>query len=353
MIEDILKLSSSWEELKRTEESIVLYGTGNGADRVIDELNKNGIGLSGITASDGFVRLRTFRGFEVKPIDFFEKEYGDFTVIIGFGTNREDVIGNIRSIAERHRVLVPCVPVYGESVFNRAFIEKHADKLEQVYDILADRKSKEVFKDFLRFELTGELEYLFSSETDKDEAFNDILKLGVNENYLDLGAYRGDTVDEFLGYTDKKYSSITALEPNKKSYEKLLEHTKLLDNCRALNMGVWSEKTELCFNNDLGRGSSAREGGGQAVISVDELAEETGIPFSYIKADVEGSEGKMLEGAKQTLRLYRPKLNIAAYHSSEDIFTLPIMIKRVNPDYRIYLRHHRYIPCWDLNYYCV
>ncbi|MDO4846586.1 MAG: FkbM family methyltransferase [Clostridiaceae bacterium] len=354
MVNDVLKLKSSWEKLKSTSLPIVLYGTGNGADKVIDELERLGIKLSGVTASDGFVRTRSFRGFEVKPLNSFEKEYGDFIVIIGFGTNRDEVIDNIKSIRERHRVLVPCVPVYGGEIFNREFMEKHENELEAVYSMLADEKSKEVFVDFLKFELTGELDYLFNSETDKSEAFRNILKLGKNENYLDLGAYRGDTVDEFLKYTDGKYASITALEPNKKSFEKLKAHTLHLKNCNALNLGIYSTDCSLGFDNDFGRGSSAVIfEGGQAVTSVDLLSAELNIAFSYIKADVEGCEYEMLIGAENTLKSCKPKLNIAAYHRSADIFALPLMIKKANSDYRIFLRHHRYIPCWDLNLYCI
>lgn len=354
MVNDVLKLKSSWEELKSTSLPIVLYGTGNGADKVIDELERLDIKLSGITASDGFVRTRSFRGFEVKPLEYFEKEYGDFVVIIGFGTNRDEVIENIKSVKKRHRVLVPCVPVYGDEIFNREFMEKHKKELEEVYSILADEKSKMVFEDFLKFELTGELDYLFDSETEKDEAFDSILRLGDSENYLDLGAYRGDTVDEFLKYTDGKYASITALEPNKKSFEKLAEHTAGLCNCNVINKGIYSGDGYLGFDNDLGRGSSAVVSeNGQAVTGVDLLSAELNVAFSYIKADVEGCEYEMLRGAENTLKNCKPKLNIAAYHRSGDIFALPLMIKKANPDYRIYLRHHRYIPCWDLNYYCI
>lgn len=354
MIKDVLALSSSWEQLEKTNEPIILYGTGNGADKVIDELESLRIKLSGVTASDGFVRLRSFRGFEVKPLDFFEKEYGEFTVIIGFGTSREEVIENIVKLSKEHRVLVPCVPVYGDEIINRAFIEAHEAELEAVCAMLADEKSKEVFEDFLKFELTGELKYLFGSETEKDKAFCEILKLNKNENYLDLGAYRGDTVDEFLKYTGGKYASITALEPNEKSFEKLKAHTADIPNCLVINEGIYSEKGFLNFDNDLGRGSSASAvGTGQAVTSVDGLSKELGIAFTYIKADVEGCEAQMLKGSVNTLKNSKPKLNIAAYHKSEDIFKLPMLIHNINPNYDIYLRHHRYIPCWDLNYYCV
>ena len=61
----------------------------------------------------------------------------------------------------------------------------------------------------------------------------------------------------------------------------------------------------------------------------------------------------MLRGAVHTLRGYHPKLNLAAYHRTEDLFSLILQLHEINPDYRIYLRKHPYIPCWDLNIYAV
>ncbi len=352
MVKDVLKLKSSWEFLKECGLPVILYGTGNGADKIIDELERLEIPLYGVMASDGFVRKRIFRGFEVKALSDFETELSDFVVIVGFGTQRQEVIDSIISVSKRHKLLVPCVPVYGSDIFNREFIEKNAGRLDCVYERLADEKSKEVFRDFLCFELTGEPEYLFRSETDKDEAFREILRLKENESYLDLGAYRGDTVSEFLHYTNGRYESITAVEPDKKSFEKLTEFAKELKNCKLVNKGIWSENTALDFGRALGRGNSLTESGKSVeAVCVDGIS--TGEKYTYIKADIEGCEVKMLYGSNDTLRSQKPKLNIAAYHKSEDIFQLPLLIWEINPDYRIYLRHHRYIPCWDLNYYCV
>ncbi|HCA56163.1 MAG TPA: FkbM family methyltransferase, partial [Ruminococcaceae bacterium] len=41
----------------------------------------------------------------------------------------------------------------------------------------------------------------------------------------------------------------------------------------------------------------------------------------------------------------------ALYHRSEDIFKLPLLLKEINPSYRLYLRQHPHIPAWDLNLY--
>ena len=62
---------------------------------------------------------------------------------------------------------------------------------------------------------------------------------------------------------------------------------------------------------------------------------------------------EILSGGIEILKEFKPKLNIAAYHKSEDIFKLPILINTINPEYKIHLRHHPYIPAWDTLFYCI
>lgn len=352
MIEEVLKNKSVWDFLKETDLPIILYGTGNGADRVIDEYERLGIRLCGVMASDGFVRDRYFRNFKVKGISDIENEFSDFIITVGFASQRKEVLQNIISLSKRHRLLVPCVPAFGKTFLNREFIVSHFDELEKVYSVLADEKSRLVLKDFLNFSLTGELSYLFANETDKDEAFYNILKLEENEYYLDLGAYKGDTVDEFLHYTGGKYSAVKAVEPDKKSFRKLTEYLGDRENFSFVNCGILDGNKTVFFNGKSGRRNALSDSGTQTEVrTVDFLCED--FPVTYLKADIEGCENEMLRRCKKTFAALKPKLNIAAYHKSEDIFTIPLKILELNPDYRIYLRHHRYIPCWDLNYYCV
>jgi hypothetical protein len=41
------------------------------------------------------------------------------------------------------------------------------------------------------------------------------------------------------------------------------------------------------------------------------------------------------------------------YHRNEDIFELPLLVKKLNPNYKIYIRHRLYIPAWETNLYAV
>lgn len=350
MFEDLLTTESSWEFLKNTPLPIAVYGTGNGADRVFEEFEHLGITVSAVVASDGFVRKRTFRGFEVKSISGLESEIGDFVIALAFASPLTEVIENIKALSLRHKVIMPSVPVYESDIFNKDFLKKHIDEIELSYSHLADEQSRKVFENIIRFQITGDLNYCFDCESEKDEAFG-ILNLGENESLLDLGAYRGDTVEEFLKYT-KSYKKIVAVEPDTRTFKKLQINCESLENCITLNNVIWCENCILAFDGNKGRGASAQSQGEEKnAICVDYITEKYG-DFSYLNIDIEGTESEMLKGACLTLA-NRPKICMAVYHKSEDIFALVNKIKEIKSDYKIYLRHHKHISFWDTNIYCI
>lgn len=350
MFEDLLTTESSWEFLKRTPLPIAVYGTGNGADKVFDEFEKLGITVSAVVASDGFVRKRTFHGFEVKSVSGLEGEIEDFVIALAFASPLTEVIENIKSLSLHHKVIMPSVPVYESEIFNKEFLKNNLTEIELAYSSLADEQSKKVFENIIRFQITGDLNYCFDCETAKDEAFN-ILNLSENESFLDLGAYRGDTIEEFLKYV-KSYKKIVAVEPDTRTFKKLQLNCENLHNCVTLNNAIWSENCTLTFDGNKGRGASAKPHGEEkSAICVDCITEKYG-DFSYINIDIEGAESEMLKGANLTLK-NKPKLCMAVYHKSEDIFALINKVKEMNDNYKIYLRHHKHISFWDTNIYCI
>lgn len=341
-----------WQKLKN-KGSAVIYGTGDGADKIIDRLNCDGVDITAVCCTNDFIRNKNkkFRGYDVISVSDCIKKYPDEIFLLSFGSKLESVIENIKKISEKVKLFEPSVPVYGDDIFDIAYLEKHKAEITEAYDLLSDDISRYVFANAINFYLTGELKYIFDSDTDKSEAFNNILKLSDREIYLDIGAYRGDTVEEFIKYAGN-YRKITALEPDKKSFSKLCRNTADYKNISAVNKGVWFENTQKKLLSDRGKGTRiAGSGVLTDFVSVDLLL--NGEEVTYIKADAEGSELSMLKGAEQTLKKYAPKLNIAVYHRTEDFFALPLKIHQINPDYKIYLRKHYHLPFWDFNMYAV
>ena len=66
-----------------------------------------------------------------------------------------------------------------------------------------------------------------------------------------------------------------------------------------------------------------------------------------IKMDVEGAEPDLLLGAKNTIRRYRPKLMISAYHQADHLFEIPELIRAMVPDYKLYVRNHSWANLTD------
>jgi len=72
-------------------------------------------------------------------------------------------------------------------------------------------------------------------------------------------------------------------------------------------------------------------------ISLDEWVKLNGIKkINFIKADIEGAERLMLEGASFILKEYAPKLSLCIYHFDDDKKILKEIILKANPKYKIF-----------------
>lgn len=352
MLSFLQKENNVWQTLKDCGQPVVLYGMGDGADKVLRVFERFGIQPAAVMASDAFVRGQRFHGFTVQKMSDLEETLGEFTVALCFASQLPDVMAHIREVACRHRLLVPPVAPFGDVLFDDAFVQAYEPDIRAAEELMADEQSRRVYRAVLRFYHSGEIGLLDDVTTGKDEAFRTLLRLGGNEVYVDLGAYNGDTIEEFLRYADGSYRKIVALEPNAKNFAKLQASCGGLPRTELWQLGAWNKNTTLIFNNKAGRNSAVADKGVEThVAAVDSIL--CGTAATYVKADVEGADREALLGMEKTLRLFAPKLNLAAYHRFEDIFRLPLLVHRLNPRYQIYLRHHPYIPAWDTNLYCV
>lgn len=356
MMDLLMEQEDLWTHLQKAEKPVVIYGMGDGALKIMRVMEHYHIPLRGIFASDGFVRGHSFEGFPVKRLSEMEEELGDFIILMAFAIHDEETTERIHQIAEKHEFYAPDVPVAGENLFTMDFYREHQAKFEQVYQLLADEQSRKVYQDILNFKLSGKLHYLTQCESSVEEAYETIILPTEQEDYVDLGAYKGDTIQELLRFTNGKIHSVCAFEPDRKNYKKLcanVETMGLQDCSRLLNVAAYKESGTRLFSNRAGRQSALSQTSGieTAVDSLDHVM--NGERVSFINMDVEGGEKEALEGCRQTIATWKPTMLISAYHRSEDLYALPLQILQLCPDYRLYFRHYRYIPAWDTNLYCV
>lgn len=351
MLKKLSENVNVWDFLKADGKPVVVYGMGNAAERIINTLSEKGIEISDIFASDEFVRGHSFLGYRVMKYSEICAKYKDFNIVLAFASHLENVIERIKHINSEHRVFAPDIPVAGSGLFTYEYVRDNESEFDFVYNHLADEESKRVYLDIINFKISGKIDYLTDGFCDKSSIYSDILKLCDNEIIADLGAYDGDTIREFTTFTNSRYKHIYALEPDEKNFRKLVKNTEHMDNITIYNMGAWSRRDTLIFDKKAGRNSKlSSKGVAVEVCDIDTLIDDE---ITMIKMDIEGAEAQALDGCRHTIEKYSPKLYICAYHRNEDLFALPKKILGINPQYKLYFRHSRYIPAWECNFYAV
>lgn len=349
-----------WQRMADENRPLYMYGTGNGADKIIDEMEKRNIPLSGIFASDGFVRKRVFRGHEVRSYGDICATVGNFSVILAFGSSRPEVLENVQKIASERVLYCPDVPAFGDTLFDSVYYKDHFEKIKTVYESFADEESKRVYANIIWYKLTGDTKYLFDSALEDTDI--GILRFDSYTSMLDLGAYTGDTVKAAIGKMPN-LKKIYAVEPDSRAYRKLSAYAETVESLKIIpvNAAAWDEDTTLYFTSNAGRGSTLDAGDrgrrhGERDVAVQALSPDSvlnGDSIDYVKYDVEGAEEKALMGSKKLISESSPDLLVSLYHRSEDIWSLPLLVKSLCPDHKLYLRRAVGVPAWDINLYAI
>ncbi len=336
-----------WTKVKETKKPVVIYGTGRAADTIFSFLEERGIRPSGVFASDERVGERTFHSFKVLSYEEIRHIFGEMFIVMGFGTQRKNVIENIKKIYSENELYCPSLLLNeNREPFTSLYYEKHRKDFDFFRSSLMDERSREIFDEIIKFRITGDVKYLFSIWENEKEIWSNIT-FSKDETFVDCGAYTGDTILRFLEMTES-YNRIIGIEPDKRSYIKALKNLEGRERITLYNTLLSDRKETILFSEKKGRGNTHREGGRRRLTdTLDELMKNERP--TIIKFDCEGDEEKILEGARETIKRTRPRLILSVYHKIDDFWRLLRKVREINPQYSSFiLRASFSIPDWDI-----
>ena len=358
-------LPDLWERLQSTQKNIVLYGMGNGADKILDVCAQKSITVRDIFANEDFVRGQEFHGMRVKTWEEIKTTYGSENVIVllAFGTARQEVIEQILRVASETELYAPDLPVFGEGLFDKEFAASHLPELERTRAMFGDLESLRIFDAIVEYKITGNLRLLLSARSDPAEVWESVVQADRLTAAGDLGAYTGDTARELLEVAPH-LQTVYAMEPDARNFRKLELYAQSETRAKILPIraAAWNMAENLSFDAEGNRNAAISENRSAVLASRPVKAVELpalppdevfrGARVDYLKFDVEGAEREALEGSAQTLNRWHPTLLVSLYHRVDDLFALPLMIGERFPFYKsFFLRRFGGIPAWDLNLY--
>ncbi len=343
-----------WDELAVESRPIVVYGMGNGADKLIDRFDRYGIRIADFFASDGFVRGHHFHGMRVKSFSEIKESYSDFVIVLSFASNREEVLKMLSDIDAQYDMYVPDMPVAGvEEYFDRAFYNENYAEIMKAYSRLCDEKSRAAFSAVVNYKLSGRMKYLMSAYSDRDDIYG-LLPREKIKNIIDAGAYNGDTVREAKAYFPNLKKAF-AIEPDGRNFKKLGKYYEAENDIELeiINAAAWCDSADGVFSGSGNRNSSVSSTASfehrAEVVSLIRLDALTDIHIDYIKYDVEGAEAEALVGSEAVILRDRPSLLVSLYHRSRDIFSIINGLAEKYPFYKLYLRRLKCVPAWELD----
>lgn len=348
---------SLWDRLRESDKPIFLYGTGNGADKIIAALDQYNIKLTGVFASDGFVRDRYFHGFHVRAYSDVRSEYGDnIAVLLAFGTTLPDVRAFIEQLDKRHDLYIPDVPLYGGELFDMPYFQAHRTELDAARGLLFDEKSRALFDDAVNFRLSGKYEYLLDTEA-VEKTLSELFAGRKIRSVVDGGAFRGDSAKIFADILSPEV--IYAVEADPKTYLKLQKYAEGEIRCRiaAINAALSDFDGEVPYSSSGSRGAGEEGKNRRAKVSKTMCVKlDTALPeadISFIKLDIEGAEEAALRGGEALIKRCQPDMAVSLYHRTDDLFKLIFKLHELLPEHRLYLRRIDCIPMWDLTLYAL
>lgn len=170
----------------------------------------------------------------------------------------------------------------------------------------------------------------------------DIFPNNKDDIFVDIGAYTGDSILNYVNNYGTDYKKIYAYEITESSCEIMRSTLKELHDVEIRRKGVGEKAGEMFLNASHSDPSANQISDKLSKDRVEIVTLDEDLPdgFTFLKMDIEGAEYNALKGSEQTIRRCTPKLAVCVYHGYDDIWRIPMLIDSINPNYEFYLRHN-------------
>lgn len=224
-------------------------------------------------------------------------------------------------------------------------MDRHIEEIQEVYDHLADNLSREVYEKILRFRLIDDSISVPTMSQDKQYFEYGFYSKRDDDVFVDCGAFNGISAKMFFQENHNQFDGYYGFEPDPVNYAALRKYVDSLSlemqsKMKIIEQAVYDSDKGMLLYELNGPGSFVADIGKTKIDTVTLDGVLNGGKVTYIKMNIEGSELPALRGAKGIITENHPRLAIAGYHKTWDLWEVPLQILKEDPMYKFYLRSY-------------
>jgi FkbM family methyltransferase len=364
---DYKKLTTKVNQLKKLSKKIpiYIYGTGSFAIELKEAIINSGYKFKYFVNKPSFLKKSLVDPSLKMTLNNFLRIKEDAQLLVGIH-NRDVGIESITKHFFPLKNIIIFTPQDFYGIFQnklgwrywlsskKYLLEKNNfKKLQKTITLLSDDISKQRLIDIYLYRLG--LKPSYSNFTDNEKQYFNKLSIGIRQKkiiYCDIGSYDGDSIIDAERYL--KPDEIYAFEPVSSNFSRMLKKLSFLNTrFNLIPLGISKKFDKVPFSDTESQSESARivESSNNYITTIS-LDESFNVDFNFIKIDVEGFEKDVLIGAKKTIIKNKPIITMSLYHNPYDLWELPLLIKKILPDYKLFVRQHQF-NTFDCVLYCI
>jgi len=349
-------------ELQQIVESkeMIIYGAGVVAECILPYII-NDVKILAVTVTYPSIENDTLCGIPIMPIEFLLKYRETATVLIAtYDTHHKEITERLVNFG--FNKIIQMTLSLRCAFFNNyciKFLKKHGVDIDnetiQIGDInlLNPKFLPERFADKIYSQINILLLHLITNRhVVSSEGLYEYEQSYINDNetVFDCGANMG----VFSAYAASKGGKVYAFEPTEELLPIIKRHSEINNHRIIAVQSALSNYTgqvefaekENCGENSIVNINNTINKRTVECITLDDFVYKEKIKqVGFIKADIEGAERLMLEGAHNTLKYHAPKLTICTYHLPDDKKVIEEIILAANSSYKI-VHHWKKLFAW-------
>lgn len=301
-------------------------------DIVVDYIYDDNLSLTGMNVENATVINKNSKDILLNSYIIIANTTFMYVLIENFkkiGIKEESLYFNLKLLVDQY-LLESNVDSFEKNLV------RNIDKVLYVYENLKDEKSRQSFKNRIRYMINPCSETMIKKNLKNK---HDFFSYNNHEVVFDGGAFDGTFMGEFMQKVKSDYSNYYAIEPNLNNFNNLLK-TKEDKRNIFFNKGLSNKNTYYELEIGMNQMSIYRETNstenGLEFCTIDQILKD--IPVTLIKLNINGNEMKALKGAERVIKKNYPKLMISCYYHAMDFIEIVYYVSKTYPEYSLFLR---------------